>query len=96
MGGVVWFGVPNGTDLWQPVDAGFGQLLKTLINHKFTEWLEGEEKADRWYGNSNSFTAGERRILISNLAGEAYKDLIGEKYRVPNHCRWFRGPQNCS
>ena len=79
MGDVVWFGVPNGTDLWQPVDAGFGQLLKTLINHKFTEWLEGDQNADRWYGHT-SFTARERRILISNWAGNAYNDLIGEKY----------------
>ena len=27
IGGLVWYGVPNATDLWQPVDAGFGELL---------------------------------------------------------------------
>ena len=80
LGGVVWYGLPNATDLWQPVDAGFGELLKTLINHKLTSWLEGEENADRWYGNSTGFTAKERRILISNWAGEAYNVLVGQKY----------------
>ena len=29
--GVSWFGPSNCTDVWQPVDAGFGKMLKTLI-----------------------------------------------------------------
>ena len=28
--GVVWYGLSNATDLWQPVDAGYAQILKTL------------------------------------------------------------------
>ena len=81
MGGVVWFGLPNATDLWQPVDAGLGELLKTLINHQFTTWLEGESNADRWYGNSQGFTARERRYLISHWAGSAYEELVSDKYK---------------
>ena len=30
LGGVVWYGLPNATDLWQPVDAGYVQLLKSV------------------------------------------------------------------
>ena len=82
MGGVVWFWLPNATDLWQPVDAGFGELLKTLANHQFTTWLEGEDNADRWYGNMEGFTAQERMILISHWAGSAYKELVSDKYKV--------------
>ena len=28
--GIVWFGVPNATDLWQHIDGGFAEQLKTL------------------------------------------------------------------
>ena len=28
LGGIVWFGVADATDIWQPVDSGFGQMLK--------------------------------------------------------------------
>ena len=31
LSGVGWYGLPNATDLWQPVDAGYAQILKTLI-----------------------------------------------------------------
>ena len=31
-GGFVWFGVPNATDLWKPVDGGFAEQLKTDEN----------------------------------------------------------------
>ena len=27
-GGTVWYGVANGTDIWQPINAGHQQLLK--------------------------------------------------------------------
>jgi len=26
--GIVWYGLPNATDLWQPVDAGYAELQK--------------------------------------------------------------------
>ena len=28
--GLVWYSLADGTDLWQPVDAGYAQVLKTL------------------------------------------------------------------
>ena len=30
--GVCWFGLPNWTDLWQVVNAGIAQLLKTITS----------------------------------------------------------------
>ena len=80
--GLVWFGLPNATDLWQPVDAGFAQLLKVLINQQFTDWLDSDDNADRWYGNTEPFPAKERRILISHWAGESYKKLLSQKYEA--------------
>ena len=32
---LAWFGVPGSTDLWQPVDAGVGQLVKS--QYKFAQ-----------------------------------------------------------
>ena len=31
LGGVVWYGLPGATDLWQPIDAVYAQILKVLI-----------------------------------------------------------------
>ena len=38
--GLVWFGLPNGTDLWQPVDAGFALVLKARIGIEHRDWLD--------------------------------------------------------
>ena len=61
--GVVWLGLPKGADLWQPVDAGYAQLLKVLMRHDFENWLDDGEHTDRWYANENPFTASERSVL---------------------------------
>ena len=76
--GICWYGLPNA--LWQPVDAGYGSLLKFFIQHAHSNWLEVENNADRWFGNVQPYCAKERRILISHWAGEAYKKLISDKY----------------
>ncbi len=30
--GICWYDLPNATDIWQPVDAGYAELLKVVIN----------------------------------------------------------------
>ena len=32
LNGIVWFGVKDATDIWQPVDNGYGALYKRLIS----------------------------------------------------------------
>ena len=78
--GVVWLGLPKGTDLWQPVDAGYAQLLKVLMRHDFENWLDDDEHADLWYANENPFTASERRVLITYWGGNAYHKLCSPVY----------------
>ena len=41
-----------------------------------------DENADKWYGHTNekTFTASERRILILNWCGEAWKKLVSGEY----------------
>ena len=48
LGGVVWYGLPGATDLWQPVDAGYAQILKVLIGQAQRKWLDDEENAEKW------------------------------------------------
>lgn len=80
LGGVVWYGLPGATDFWQPVDAGYAQLLKTLIGQAQRRWLDDDDNAEKWYGHDKSFTTKERRILLTHWAGEAYKKLISREY----------------
>ena len=77
---VVWYGLPHATGLWQPVDAGYAKMLKTLMDQEHQEWLDDEELADRWYGNEEPYSAKERRILIIHWAGEAYTKLCGNQF----------------
>ena len=69
--GIVWFGVANATNVWQPVDCGYGQLYKAQIAIAQEEWLEDDENIERWLGNDGKkLTASGRRILISHRVGE--------------------------
>ena len=77
--GVVWYGLLNATDLWQPVNASYAKMLKTLMEQEHHKWLGDEEHADRWYGNEEQYLAKERRILITHWAGEVYTKLCGNE-----------------
>ena len=77
---VVWYGLPNATGLWQPVDTGYTKILKTLMEQEYQKWLDDEEHADRWYGNEEPYSAKERRIFITHWAGVAYTKLCGNEF----------------
>ena len=66
--------------MWQPVEAGYAQLLKVLMRHDFENWLDDDEHADRWYANESPFTASERRVLITYWCGNAYHKLCSPVY----------------
>ena len=46
LNGLIWYGLKHGTDLWQVVDAGIAQLLKSLIVAEHREWLDVENNAN--------------------------------------------------
>lgn len=48
--GVVWYGLTDATDMWQPVDAGYGKMLKMLMDQEHNKWLNVKEHADRQRG----------------------------------------------
>ena len=78
--GVVWYGLKNATDLWQQVDAGYAQLLKVFVKQAHHDWLDCDESAERWHGNTEPFSAKERRILLTHWCGDAYNKLIQPEY----------------
>ena len=80
IGGITWFGVPNATDIWQPVDGGYAATLKTLINQEFFNWLDDEDNVVKWYGAESHITASEQCILITKWAGNAYHQLNRPSY----------------
>ena len=73
--------MPNATDLWQPVDAGFGEFLEVLTKQEHNPWLDCDKNADRWYGNTEPLSAKEQRILITHWVGNAYNKLISQDYK---------------
>ena len=62
LGGVVWYVPPDTTDLTQPVDAGYAQILKVLIKQAQDEWLLDEENMNKWFGFDQKFTAKESKF----------------------------------
>ena len=78
--GVVCFLPQNATDIAQPVDAGYAQILKVLVRQAFDRWMDNDDNADKWCSPDKTFTAKDRRILICNWAGEAYETLLGPEY----------------
>ena len=98
LGRITWFGVPNDTNIWQPVDGGYAATLKTLINQEFFNWLDDEDKVGKWYGAESHITASEKRMLITKWAGNAYRQSNRPFYdkfrwrlrkdRLSDYSRW--------
>ena len=49
-GGTVWYGLASATDIWQLVDAGYGQLLKGKTKQEFFRWLDDDGNCDHQMG----------------------------------------------
>ena len=47
LNGVCWYGLKDATDLWQPVDDGYAQVLKQLVAIQQREWLDIDDNADK-------------------------------------------------
>ena len=74
----VWYGVADATDIWQPIDAGYAQLLKVLIKQEFFNWLDDEDNIDKRYGE-RVFRASDKRILITRWVGKTYRKICVPK-----------------
>lgn len=84
---ILWYRLNNATDLSQPVDAGFGKILKSLVYQEQQDWLECDENIGLQLGNSEEkFNIKQQRILIPQLVGEAYKKTRGPDYEENAKC----------
>jgi hypothetical protein len=64
---------PTVTEAIQPIDAGFGRSVRCTVGRKLDEWLIMEENLEKW---EPGMTAGERCVLISNIAADAFKETM--------------------
>ena len=71
IGGLPYYGIANATDdIWQPVAAGAGKMLKVLARQEQDTWLmsAGAQNYERWAGtHDGKMTVGDRRILITQV-----------------------------
>ena len=81
--GIVYFGPPGATDIWQPVDAGYGYILKKLTAQAQDAWMELDENLDLW--TQGKLSASDRRILMTQWVGQAADKLQSSDY---DHFRW--------
>lgn len=92
--GIAWYGMPKGTDLQQPIDAGYAQFLKVLMCQHFEEWSDDNKHADRQYANKNPFTGINTGLAMFTIS-YAHLNMIhcGGKYLrkwVPYHFGWIK------
>ena len=52
--GLLWYGVPGVTDLWEPFGAGYAATLKAFIAVEHRKWLDTDNDSDRWFGNERA------------------------------------------
>jgi hypothetical protein len=67
----VLFGVKGGSHIWQPVDHHIGAAYHRMMDASYVDWMASDADA---YGD-NSVPVGDRRILLTQWAGAAYRAL---------------------
>ena len=75
MNTIVYLLPDNHTDKVQPVDAGFGRMMKQKIGEAMQMWLEKEENLEMWH---NKISAKNRRILMTQWTGHAWRELVSK------------------
>jgi hypothetical protein len=59
------------TDQTQPIDDGYGALVKLYIAQELDDWLDDPANLEKW--ESDELTAGDRRILMTHWLAAATK-----------------------
>ena len=81
--------VAGETEMLQPIDAGIGSVLKTVIGDVQDEWLDEPGNLDAWEGDPLAelkLDAKTRRILITHWVAEAWDRLT----TLPRYAETFR------
>ena len=69
----------NHTDKVQPIDAGYGKMMKKKIGEQMEKWLEEEKNLEMWH---DSIPAKTRRVLMTKWAGAAWRELHSDNHFV--------------
>ena len=64
---------PNMTQFVQPIDAGLGRNTRVAVANELDGWLMDRDNMSKWEGK---MTAGERRILMTRLIGNAVGHVL--------------------
>ncbi len=83
---MVRYGPANNTDRWQPIDCGYGHLIKEKVKAQYTTWWNEYVKSFSGillnvYRNHKKFAkdkvpdASHRRILITKWVGQAAEEV---------------------
>ena len=73
----------NHTVKLQPIDAGFGKQLKAKIGEAMEKGLEEDENLDMWH---DILSAKQRRILMTQWTGKAWRKFSSDKICLPRNC----------
>ena len=71
---VLWYGEPNMTDSWQPINCSIGKTTRDLVlGHEFglQGWLE-RSAANRRQWTANTVNAQLRRLMAMQFLGKAW------------------------
>ena len=78
--------MPNATSLWQLVDAAYAEAIKLKIKQTFFNWLDDDNHAELWYGESSKLIASVKRILMTSWASQAYCVMMSEEHNSFQYC----------
>ena len=66
----------NHTDKVQPIDAGYGKMIKKKIGEQMEKWLEKEENLEMLH---DGIPAKTRRVLMTKWAGKAWREMSSDE-----------------
>ena len=73
---LVWYCVPDCTDLIQPIDAGIGHSIRIYVRHDLDKWLSVDDNLEAW---EDRLCAKDRRILMTNLLAGAMSNILSDE-----------------
>ena len=82
----LWFGPKGATHIWQPVDHHVGVRYKNMMSECYEEFLADRED------HLPPPTAAERRVLLTQWAGKAYRALEKERDEKEATCKTLENP----
>ena len=89
---LAWYGEPNLTDSWQPIDASIGKTTRNLLlGNKFGlgAWLEhSRENRRKW--TKSKLDSQLRRLMCMQFLGKAWQTIHTDTYERMHANAWVK------